>query len=434
MKQALHNSSWMMADKVINMFLSFLLTLLLTRYFSPEAFGVYAYAFSLASIFVVLGGLGLEGVVVRELVTHKNKPHDIVGSVFVAKLLAYGLGFVLILLFTFSTEEAGSESFNLMLLAAAALFFKAFNVFDIWNQAWLQSKKTMLASCSSAAVGVLAKCLFVLQGASLVMVAAVNIAQSALFSALLTFFYFKGGLNQILSRGFSFNTISSLLKKSYLIYLGSLCAIINLKIDQIMLNWLVGSAEVGIYAVAASLSEAWYFVATAVVASFFPQLIELKKVDETSFTNKLQHLLDALMVAALLVALLMQVIAAPMVGLLFGQAFHAASPILIIHIWAGIFIFMRAVLSKWILIEDILVFSLITQGLGAMANVLLNFWLIPEFGGVGAAYATVGSYIMSSYVALLVYSRTRGMFSMMTKSLLLPFRLPTMLWNYVSKV
>ena len=70
----------------------------------------------------------------------------------------------------------------------------------------------------------------------------------------------------------------NLLKQGWVIYLASFFAVIYLKIDQVMLRWLADSAEVGVYAVAARLSEVWYFIPTAIVASVFPKLIDLRAI------------------------------------------------------------------------------------------------------------------------------------------------------------
>ena len=125
---------------------------------------------------------------------------------------------------------------------------------------------------------------------------------------------------------------------------------------------------------------------------------------------------------ALGVAIVVTLIAEPLITLMFGQSYQAATPILIIHIWSALFIFMRTAFSKWILIENVLMFSLITQGLGALANVALNYWLIPIYGGEGAAYSTLFSYATASYFALVLYPKTRTVFWMMSKSLFSPVR------------
>ena len=93
-----------------------------------------------------------------------------------------------------------------------------------------------------------------------------------------------------------------------------------------------------------------------------------------------------------------------------------------IHIWAGVFIFMRALLSRWLLAEDLLRFSLVTHIAGAVMNVALNLMLIPRYGAIGAAVATVISYASAGWLALFLSARTRPMGRMMAKSLLLPLR------------
>lgn len=110
------------------------------------------------------------------------------------------------------------------------------------------------------------------------------------------------------------------------------------------------------------------------------------------------------------------------IDIFFGDVYIKSSSVLVIHIWAAIFIFMRAAFSKWILIESVLVFSLITQGSGAVLNVLLNYFLIPKYGVVGAAYATLASYAMASFISLIFYKKTRPVFFMMCKSLFVVFR------------
>jgi len=131
---------------------------------------------------------------------------------------------------------------------------------------------------------------------------------------------------------------------------------------------------------------------------------------------------DLLFMLALAVAILVMLVAVPVIDLMFGGAYQAAAQILIIHVWAALFVFMRALFSKWLLIENLLEFSLITQGLGALSNVVLNYWLIPLYGGVGAAYATLISYAMASYLTLFLHPKTRPVFWVMTRSIMSPLR------------
>ncbi len=118
----------------------------------------------------------------------------------------------------------------------------------------------------------------------------------------------------------------------------------------------------------------------------------------------------------------MQWLAAPLVSALFGAEYAAAAPVLALHIWAGVFIFMRALLSRWLVAEDLLRFSLVTHLAGAVINVVGNLILIPRHGPLGAAIATVVSYAVASWLALFASAATRPMAWKMARALLLPLR------------
>jgi len=59
-----------------------------------------------------------------------------------------------------------------------------------------------------------------------------------------------------------------------------------------------------------------------------------------------------------------------------------------------------------------------------LSNVVLNYILIPVYGGQGAAWATLVSYAIASFFAVLLYPRTRPVFWLMLKALIAPVRYP----------
>jgi O-antigen/teichoic acid export membrane protein len=65
--------------------------------------------------------------------------------------------------------------------------------------------------------------------------------------------------------------------------LSGIAIMIYMKIDQIMLGQMVGDEAVGIYSAAVRISEVWYFVPIAIVASVFPAILEAKKRSETQY-------------------------------------------------------------------------------------------------------------------------------------------------------
>jgi PST family polysaccharide transporter len=223
------------------------------------------------------------------------------------------------------------------------------------------------------------------------------------------------------------STMSSLFSKSWPLILSSIAASIYLKIDQVMLAEMVSVEQAGVYAVAARMSEVWYFIPQLLAAALFPALLRTKQVSEKLYAQRMRLCLAAFAVAALIIATAATLFAEPIVLTLFGAQYAAATAILQIHIWGGIFIFQRAVASKWMIAENLYLFSFVSHGLGAVLNVALNLLLIPRWGAIGSAVATVISYAGASYLFTFCSRRTWPMARMMTETLFLPVSLPLML-------
>ncbi len=418
----LHNTIWIMGEKVLAMGLGVVATVLVARYLGPEGFGTLAYATSLVALFGVSGHLGLHGLVVREIVKKPALRAETLGTTAFLKFLGVLAGYLALLLYAGAFEGLGTVGFSLIAIAGAALLFTPIDVVDYWFNAFVQARYVSIARLLAQLVFVGVTLLFVFLGSGVVMFAIPYLLQALIAATiLLLLFRAKAGI-RLSEWRFNRTHARDLLKQGWVIYLASFFAVIYLKIDQVMLRWLADSTEVGVYAVAARLSEVWYFIPTAIVASVFPKLIDLRESDEALFTHRLQQLFDSLAVLGMVIALLVSVVAPWLIPWMFGADYAASAVILVIHTWASVFIFMRAALSRWILIENALYFSLLTQGLGALSNVVLNYILIPVYGGQGAAWATLVSYAIASFFAVLLYPRTRPVFWMMLNALFAPVR------------
>lgn len=420
----LNNSYWMMGERVASLGLVLVATVFVARYLGPEDFGALSYAKSIGALFAVAGHMGLHGLVVREIVKYPEARAETLGTAAALKLLGMSAGYLVLLLYALAYEGPGTTEFYLVAIVGLALLLRPLDVIDFWFQAFVQARYVAIARVSSHLVATAFNLGLVFIGAGLMFFATAQVLQAVVAGlVLLLFFRLKAGL-RISEWRFSFERARKLLSQGWMIYLGSIFAVVYLKVDQVMLRWLAGTREVGEYAVAAQLSEAWYFVPGAIVASFFPRLIKMREQDNVLFQARLQQLFDALFILGLAVAVIMTLAAPWIISLLFGAEYMGSATILVIHIWAAIFIFMRAAFSKWILIENALLFSLLTQGMGALANVLMNYLLIPRYGGEGAAYATLASYAMASFLALFFYQRTRPVFWQMAWAMLAPIRYP----------
>ena len=216
---------------------------------------------------------------------------------------------------------------------------------------------------------------------------------------------------------FSLLRAKSLLTDSWPLLLSGMAIMVYMKIDQIMLGQMLGDDAVGIYSAAVRISEVWYFIPVMIVASVFPAILEAKKRDEAQYIQRLQRLYDLMVWLSVAIALPMTFVSTPIVVALFGSAYAESGPVLAIHIWASVFVFLGVASSQWFVAESRQILSLQRTLLGAIVNVIMNFILIPSFGPIGAAISTVVAYAIAAFLSDAVQAETKGMFAMKLNSM-----------------
>ncbi len=416
------NTSWLLGESALRMSINLLVGVWLARYLGPSSFGTYNYALSLVSLFGPISALGLNGIVTRDIVRNPQEDKEILGSAFILRLIASFISLVVVVGSYWLLHSEDDQIKVLIFILSIGNLFSAFQVIDFWFQSKVLSKYVVVSRTATLLVGTAAKIFLIATKAPLIAFIVVSATEIIILGINLTIAYrIRGGT--IVEWRLNFSRAKTLLSQSWPLIISSFGAIINLKIDQIMLGELSTAATVGIYAVAVRLSEVWYFVPEAITSSIFPSLLKSKEQGAKIYKSRQQKLYDLLAWGAMVIAIPTTFIATPLLTSLYGEAYRESGLILSIHIWASIFIFMRSALSKWLIAEDLFIFSFVTHGLGAMVNIILNLFLIPNYGGIGAAIATVASYATSSYLALFVHKKTLASAYMMTLALIAPIRL-----------
>ena len=183
-----------------------------------------------------------------------------------------------------------------------------------------------------------------------------------------------------------------------------------------MLQHLASPDEVGAYAAATRLSEFWYAIPVALVASASPSLLGVYASDPLRFGQLMGRLYRGLFWSMLLLAALMSLLASPLVVLLYGDAFAKSGPVLALHVWTGIPVALGIASSQYLLAGNLMWISLARTLAGLVCNVVLNFLLIPRYGALGAAAATACSSVVATF-SMGAYAAARQHTGLMLKAL-----------------
>ena len=208
----------------------------------------------------------------------------------------------------------------------------------------------------------------------------------------------------------SFHEMRNLLKDSWPLVFNGVAVMISMRLDQVLIGQMLNDKEVGLYSAGVRLSELWYFIPVSIAASTYPALVESKKRDESLYYRRLQQVYDMLVTLGIVVAIAMTFLAGPIVHLMYGPAYAASAGILRILIWAGIPVCFGVAWSNWTILEGRAKTLFFLQATGAIVNIILNIVLIPRFGILGSAFATLTSYwLVITILAALVKPQRKGL-------------------------
>jgi O-antigen/teichoic acid export membrane protein len=410
------NTSWLMGERILRMGVGLFVGVWVARYLGPEQFGLLSYAQSLVFLFTAIATLGLDGIVVRELVKYPEKRSILLGTAFGLKLS----GAILILpILAVAVQLTSNDNYTnlLVFIIASATIFQSFNVIDFYCQATVQSKYVALANAATLAISSVIKVALLLNESPLIAFAAMIVFDSVVLSSGLIFFYFKQLKFKLIDLKYSRTIAVELLRDSWPLILSGLVISVYMKIDQIMIKEILGNEAVGQYAAAVKISEVWYFIPVVIASSLFPAIINSKKKNEHSYHARLQNLYDLMVMLSLTIAIPMTFIGSWLVKSLFGMEYSEAASVLLIHIWASIFVFLGVPTSKWFVLEGMQKYSFYRAIFAVAVNVLLNAILIPYNGVIGAAIATLASTVLASYIFNGVFQELRQNFIMQTKAI-----------------
>jgi O-antigen/teichoic acid export membrane protein len=412
------NTLWLFSEHILRMFSTFLVGILIARYLGPEKFGIFNYVLAFVAIFQVIAKLGLDEIVVRDLVKEPTKTEIYLGTSFWLKLSGGILTFIVILIISHFTAD-NFQTFLFINIIAAGIIFQSFEVIEFYYHATVQAKYITLIRIIHSILSSIIKIALILFKAELIWFVLVTLFDTILLAMFSWLIYKSQKLPNFL-RYFKLDLAKRLLTDSFPLLLGSIAVMIYMRIDQVMIKNMLGDRDLGLYSAAVKIVEVWYIIPMVITRSLFPAIVNAKRMNEELYYKRLQQLLFFLIWLAIPLVLLLTILAKHIVLFLYGESFAEASKILSISIWGLLFTFIGVGTSQWLIAENLQNFSFYRTLYGAITNILLNFILIPTFGIVGASIAAVVSYSIAAYFSLFFNKKTLKIFKITSTAFFYP--------------
>src|SRR5262245_45710168 len=182
-------------------------------------------------------------------------------------------------------------------------------------------------------------------------------------------------------------------------------ALMSFNFDSLLLGMLQGPVAVGLYGVAYKPVTVLLALPVTYFGGLFPVLSRTWADGPIAFDSVVRRSLLLAAAFAVPVGVGGTFVAAPVIDLLFGARFAAAVPALQILIWSAVLVMLRGTLRQGLNAAGHAIVDLRCAGLATGLNVLLNLAVIPMWGFMGAAVATLASEIVWVTAATSAFKR-----------------------------
>jgi O-antigen/teichoic acid export membrane protein len=383
----------------------------MARYLGPEQFGLLNFGLAFTGLFGALATLGLQGIVVRDLVRFPDRSPVTLGTSALLQFLGGVASFALIFGTIHYLRPNDEVSKVIVSILGAAMLFKASEISLYWFESQVLSKYTVWVQNAVFLFFAIIKVLLILAKVELKLFVWVILAEAATVAvALLVAMNMRGVLIRRLE--VSLSRAKSLLAESWPLIISNFSVLIYMKTDQIMLGQMMGDAAVGIYSAATRVSEVFYFIPVIIVNSVFPTILKARSQNAEHYNHLVQKLFDLLVFTGFLVTLTVTFSSTQLIGFLFGASYTHAAAVLTIHICASIFVFLGVASNSCLLSEDLQMLILQRTVVAAIFNIMFNLILIPDFGAQGAALGLLASQLIASILIDGIQKKTRHIFLM----------------------
>lgn len=417
-KDSIRNSGWILAEKIYQMIISFILTILTSRYLGPANFGVLNYGATLVSIFLVITKLGLDSIATNEFIKHRDKEGQILGTSIMMRLISSIISMCVISILVFILQNNSPLIIITSIIQSITLIFQVFNIFDYWFQSYFKSKYVSIAKAIAYTIMAGYKFWLLATGKNVIWFAAANIIDCSLIAIMLFIFYkkIKGpklSINKSLSK--------TLLKQSHHFIISGIMVLIYAQIDKIMIGQMRSEFELGLYSAALATCTLCSFIPEAILISARASIFGAKQSGK-NYLRKLKQTYAIIFWACFTMSLIISLLSPIIINIIYGEQYLEAIPTLCLLVWYVPLSQLGVARGIWIVSENKNKYSKYYAFWGVIMNICLNAFMIPLWGILGATIATIITELFTLFITPLFYKETRVHTKYVIESIIFNFK------------
>lgn len=416
-----------MGDYIFSLTASLIVGIAVARYLGPEMYGIIAFATAVYTLLVIIVSLGIDDIIMKDMLQHEERQGSIQGSALFVKsaaaFLVYGIIFIYFLI-----NYSGEKLYSVLIITGAVLF-QPLSVFSCIFLINAQAKYTSIARMISYTLSSLLKIILIIFKAPVTYFAfAVFIDYAVLYLTVILMYKYK----QYTVSGWHIDIsyIKYILKSAVPLFAAVLFYTFYQKVTVIIISSMYSDYASGIYSAAARLTEIWYLVPAVLMTAFYPAVVKAKQISEEEYNKRIKALFYVTTIPFILMAFFAALLSPFIIKILYGEKYIQSSIVLALTIWSVPFISFYVISSKCFILENKVKHLLLRSALSFILIIILNYVLGSIYYLEGFSLALLISSFISFFLADLFFKDTRELFFIKLLSIFLPF---TLLLNLLKK-
>ena len=403
-KKILSNSFWVIAQHLYSMLTSLTLVALIARYLGPSDYGMINYCASIISIFTTLSGLGLDNLIVSEIIRNPEKKSGYLGTALVMRLATSVVSYPIIIGIVYAINPDNKVLLIVAMLQSLGMVFQTYEVLIYWFQTELKMKYISIAMICAITITSIFRIVLLVKKATVIWFALSLSVQAFAAAVIIAVFFLKKSGTKLKA---SKEDARSLLKISYNFIISSMSVIIYMQADKIILERMTDTSHVGIYSAAVMLATYWQFIPIALIDSFRPVVLEKRKDSQESYVDLFKVVMAGANLVSFIFALLMSTLGWVFINFIYGAEYQDAFIPLIILSWSSFIGISGYTRTIWITGEGFYKYEKRFTVTAAVINIILDIFFIWKMGITGAAVATLITYVYEVLIVPLFFKETR---------------------------
>jgi O-antigen/teichoic acid export membrane protein len=395
------NTFWLAVSNFGGRFLRAFVIIYAARVLGPAEWGVFNYAITITAFLTLFVDFGIVNILIRERarVPSAEEKQNLTATAFWTKLAFSGLGMAVVAFVAphLPTADVFTAEKSAVLFPIVA-FIMLFDTMREFFHGILRSEERM----EWDAAGFLLTNVFIVGWGFFLLSAhptvrgftfayALGTGMGCAASAIIVRKHLAGVWGR-----YSGAWAKKLLQSAWPFAISGVLGMLMINTDIVMLGWFRTSEEVGFYSAPQRIIQLIYLIPSILAVSILPVFSRLALADRMKMRTAIERSVSAMFCIALPVTAGGIITAHGLVGLLFGTEFLPGALPLQILLLTLLADFSAIILSHAILAYDRQRDLIAYAAIGGFLNVALNLVLIPRFGIVGCAVATLCAQLASN--------------------------------------